>query len=314
MKIIKPSIEILESLGSSVKEIERAARNCYLSYDKQTESSAVSMTQNLIKRGHTAMLEFGDNLIFTFEGGEDTSICNDLLSFLCFSGHNQHVIVHKDRMTERITCSMNPRTALEIYNTIGSDYLETFRGLKNIIYEKYSEFIDCIEPIVVTPYDVFTPLLENQLSPSEAFAHVHVTVKAVTNRTVLAQWTRHRKASYAVTSMRYINWTKDRFGSELSFVAPVWYNDDSDGESLYWNRSCIRSEIEYFQAIKHGLRPEQARCKVLPDVRTDIVCKASLQEWDHIFKERCNKAADPEIRRIMIPLQEEFSKKYPGLF
>lgn len=43
-----------------LKNIEFAGRNCYASHDKTTEDSCTRFVANLIKRGHTAPLEFGD--------------------------------------------------------------------------------------------------------------------------------------------------------------------------------------------------------------------------------------------------------------
>ena len=41
---------------------------------------------------------------------------------------------------------------------------------------------------------------------------------------------------------------------------------------------------------------------------TELVVKASLQEWKHIFELRCDKAAHVQMRELMIPLQEEFKR------
>jgi thymidylate synthase (FAD) len=59
---------------------------------------------------------------------------------------------------------------------------------------------------------------------------------------------------------------------------------------------------------------QEARSEVYQDIKTDMIVKTTLEEWNLIFDERCSKAADPEIRKIMIPLREEFKKKYPTIF
>jgi thymidylate synthase ThyX len=313
MKIETPHIEILDSKNHVMKDIEVAARNCYLSYDKVKEGSDVEIVHNLIKRGHNAMLEFGKNVIFTCKYyGFDP----DIREFLFETRLHRFVNATYNEVDDRWIYSMNPRTALDIYQSnLPETEHEALKGFRFLIENVYSNLILKKDDGVRDPdWDIFQTVETDILNDKELFVHEQVTVKAVTNRTVLAQWTRHRIASFAVTSMRYINWTKNKFGSELTFIAPTWYANESDGKSLYWYRSCKRSEMEYFSAIESGMKPEEARCKVLPDVRTDIICKASLEEWSHIFKERCSKAADPEIRRIMIPLQDMFIKRYPGLF
>ena len=65
MILVDQSVKIVdpytESAGIAiVKMIEFAARNCYASQDKITEESYLTMVPSLIKRGHTAPVEFAD--------------------------------------------------------------------------------------------------------------------------------------------------------------------------------------------------------------------------------------------------------------
>ena len=54
---------------------------------------------------------------------------------------------------------------------------------------------------------------------------------------------------------------------------------------------------------------------VLPiDIKTELVVKANLREWIHIFKMRCPESAHPDMRRVMIPLKEEFVQVLPEIF
>jgi thymidylate synthase (FAD) len=63
MKIVKPSIDVtffMPDNGESVeRNIEYAARTCYKSEEKITNTSAARFVRKLRKRGHHAMLEFG---------------------------------------------------------------------------------------------------------------------------------------------------------------------------------------------------------------------------------------------------------------
>jgi thymidylate synthase (FAD) len=112
--------------------------------------------------------------------------------------------------------------------------------------------------------------------------------------------------------MRYIDYSKKKNGSELQFIKPLWV-DNSILYKRLWRKNRIESEKDYF-ALSKKLKPQEARNEVYSDIKTDIIMKASLEEWKLIFQERCNKYADPEIRRVMIPLQEQFKKIYPTIF
>ena len=58
MKIINASTEILTPItGDELRQIEYAGRTCYKSEDKITDDTAKKFVENLIKRGHEAMLE-----------------------------------------------------------------------------------------------------------------------------------------------------------------------------------------------------------------------------------------------------------------
>jgi thymidylate synthase (FAD) len=83
MKLIKPYTEILTPINGSqiLKDIERVARTCYKSEDKITEddSSAREIVSKLLKRGHEAMLEFGDITV----------------KFVCDRGVSHEIVRHR---------------------------------------------------------------------------------------------------------------------------------------------------------------------------------------------------------------------------
>lgn len=59
MKVIKPSVEIIDMLDSSsiLKKIELAGRVCYKSEDKITKGSTAKFINTIIKNGHESVLE-----------------------------------------------------------------------------------------------------------------------------------------------------------------------------------------------------------------------------------------------------------------
>lgn len=62
MKIIKPSIEVLDNLDEMtiLKRLELVGRTCYKSEDKITDISCIEFVKKIIKSGHYAMIEFYD--------------------------------------------------------------------------------------------------------------------------------------------------------------------------------------------------------------------------------------------------------------
>ena len=59
MRIIKPSIEVLDTLDQTVilKRLELVGRTCYKSEDNITEFSCVEFVRKIIKSGHHAIIE-----------------------------------------------------------------------------------------------------------------------------------------------------------------------------------------------------------------------------------------------------------------
>ena len=63
-----------------------------------------------------------------------------------------------------------------------------------------------------------------------------------------------------------------------------------------------------------GSPPEEARSVLPNSLKTEIIATYNLRQWRHVFEMRCQKAAHPQMREIMIPLLKEFKKKLPIIF
>ena len=57
--------------------------------------------------------------------------------------------------------------------------------------------------------------------------HEKITVKVICDRGVTHEIVRHRIASYSQESTRYCNYSKDRFENELTFIKPVFWEENS---------------------------------------------------------------------------------------
>ena len=141
-----------------------------------------------------------------------------------------------------------------------------------------------------------------------------VTVKFVTNRGVLAEFTRHRLCSFAAESTRYCDYSKDKFSNEVTFVKPSTWGFYSDDQKSLWKRAMKASEDAYLEAIAMGYSPQQARGVLPNDLKTTLVVKANFREWTRIFELRCSKAAHPDISGLLVPLRDEMARLSPAVF
>jgi thymidylate synthase (FAD) len=146
--------------------------------------------------------------------------------------------------------------------------------------------------------------------------HVSVTVRLITDRGVLAELTRHRLASYSVESTRYCNYDKD-----ITFIIPtdIWdyvfkdFNKFRDLKKI-WKISMSNAEKDYRMLIFSGASPQEARAVLPMSTKTEIIMTANLREWRTIFKQRCNKAAHPQMLNLMLQLLRKMSDAIPVVF
>ena len=210
MKIIEQTHEILSLPDQGLKLLEKAGRTCYKSEDKITQDSSERFVDMLVRRGHHAIIEFGD-----------------------------------------------------------------------------------------------------------------IMVKFITNRGVTHELVRHRHCSFAQESTRYV-----KYDGQMEFIKPVWCDnhllgtwsdqapvpaDISLTEQL-WTSAMERAEKDYKALLENGWKAQQAR-EILPNsLKTEIVVKANIREWRHIFSLRCAKASHPQMVELMRPLLKEVQKKIPIVF
>lgn len=289
MRLIKPSFSIWdqqEGLEGIYKQIERAGRVCYKSEDKITEDSAKDFVDRMIKLGHGAMLEHGTIYLI-------------------------------------IDCSGR---LLDVAN--------------KYVNNKYSEWTlhpDGVHYCITTNYRV---LLQNgwlddlqYLCEPTEYHEKRVTIHFVCDRGVSHEFVRHRVMSFAQESTRYCNYSKDKFGNELTFILPPWVDERQLGEQnsqelliqmgslsnptytqedlneLYFLFSLASSEVQYFNLINNGWKPQEARAVLPNSLKTELVVTGFVSDWEHFFELRDAGSAHPQARELAHLLHMEFLRR-----
>jgi len=117
---------------------------------------------------------------------------------------------------------------------------------------------------------------------------------------------RHRLASYSQESQRYCNYSKGKFNNEVTYVVP-----NVDEVNLVLFQALQDAEKYYFELLKQGFDPDEARA-ILPNAtKTEIVMTANMREWRHFLKLRLSKHASREIRFIAREILKLLDKYYP---
>lgn len=162
--------------------------------------------------------------------------------------------------------------------------------------------------------------LEYITSPTE-FHEKRITVRFISNIHFYKDLTRHRKMSYAIESTRYCNYTKDKFGKELTFIQPCWINEEyipgnynrSDKFAMF-TEMLENIESTYNFLVNNGWQTQQA-ANILPQAtKAEIIVTGFVEDWKHIFDLRAigtTGKPHPQMQELMIPLMKEFiNRKY----
>lgn len=150
-----------------------------------------------------------------------------------------------------------------------------------------------------------------------------ITVKWTLDRVTGESFLRHRVFSFARESTRYCNYSKDKFGNEITFMIPTYIDDIPDNTVLHdrievddfvWGdiskriedegfatiktseftriflHRSLNAELDYMCLINKGYTPQQAR-QILPfSVHSPLVMTGFESDWKGFFALRSPKA------------------------
>lgn len=293
MKLIKPSFEIWNQpagLKGVYKQIERVGRVCYKSEDKITEDSAKPFVDRMIKSGHGAMLEHGTVYLKVFNVIENSELIDKYKS-------NKYSVV---------------KEGTEVYNCHG----DILYGSCKCITTNYRVLVE----------NGWLDDLKYICEPTE-YHEKRITVHFVCDRGVSHEFVRHRVMSFAQESTRYCNYSKDKFGNELTFIQPCWLDDerlklygpyhtvirDKSLESIFI-ASLNNAEKDYIDLIDLGWKPQEARAVLPNSLKTELVVTGFVSDWNHFFDLRARGttgAPHPQAEELAEPLMKEFiARKY----
>ena len=143
--------------------------------------------------------------------------------------------------------------------------------------------------------------------------HASLTVKFVCDRGVSHEIVRHRVASFSQESTRFCDYASAKFGRDVAFIEPFFFAKDSKPYAV-WKTACEEAEKAYFSLRDSGCTAQEARSVLPNSLKTEIIVTANIREWRHIMKERTSKAAHPQMRQLMVPLNNELAAMLPEFF
>ena len=313
MRLCKPSFEIWEQpagLEGIYKMIELAGRVCHKSEDKITETSTKEFVERMLKMKHLSTCEFGTIYLY-YKVDKPSTMIKEIIDF------------YKNNQYSKVKC----------INNYSNAYSEC--GMGRLYDIEYSEYFITTNLRVCLENNRQEYLTNALCEPTENH-HKRYTVKFILDRAILAEFTRHRKFSFMAESTRYCNYSKDKFGNELTFIIPCWmdipegsidlgnydktsarYEDGNvhiiDTKPPYVGVDFIRglceAESNYLSIVRNGWKPQEAR-NILPlSLKTELYMCGFAEDWGKFFELRTASNAHPQARELAIPLKEEFIKR-----
>lgn len=146
--------------------------------------------------------------------------------------------------------------------------------------------------------------------------HTVMTVRFIVDRGVSHELVRHRMASFSQESTRYCNYSKGKFGNEITVIKPCYLKEGTDAYTV-WKIAMNEAEQAYFDLLDDGLKAEEARAVLPMSLKTEVVMTANMREWRHIFRLRAageTGRPHPQMAEVMIPLLKECQAYMPELF
>ncbi|MCL2790062.1 MAG: FAD-dependent thymidylate synthase [Desulfobulbus sp.] len=307
MRIIAPSFTILDELDrqSLPVRIEYCGRICYKSEHRIDSDSAIPFVRKMAFNGHNSVLEMGVTTL--------VATCDPRLIGIFFS--HQPKFLHIDwKRVDQLLITGSIRAFLEVYRAASiPDHIS--RACAWFLSRRHPYFFETTAPLNdangVTVEKMELDEVE-QLAPPICAKHRFLAVKFIVNRAVTHELVRHRPCSFLQESQRYCRYSADKFGNEVTFIKPVFFEAESEEFSL-WKQSMAAMEAQYLRLLQTS-SPQAARTVLPNSCKTEIIVYTNLLEWKHILSLRTSPAAEPSMREVMIPLAQELGRRYPAVF
>lgn len=307
MKVAEAQSEYLKHEGTPYQFVEKVGRTCYKSEENMTTTSAVSFVEGLVARDHWAMLEHA--WLHIRIGSIEVELHE------MFDVHEKFLVKTVLGLDTIISGSF--RAFYE------SHFCQENKNVRYYLQQTYPEVFGVCEEM-----DFRKSLHVEELSDEETIElmthkkckkeiimkHIPHTVKFTCDRGVSHEFVRHRTASFAQESTRYCNYTKGKFGSEITVIRPIFYEKGTENYNI-WENAMLEAEKNYNALIENGCKPQEARSVLPTSLKTELIVTASEEEWQHIINLRhkgTTGAPHPQIVQSMDLIVDDLIKNSGG--
>lgn len=285
MKIIKSDANLMPHDTLAYQFIEKVGRTAYKSEDKITEDSAVSFVKNMVKSGHWAVLEHEYIYVYC----EDPTVLRTEKYLNCYgkyitgSFRAWYEVINRTNHTEK-----EERLLTDLYQILKTEYPEVFNCAKREEYIKVSgQEPYSGQEIYPLDREKFIKKVKSEYGDEALIKLIPHTILFTCDRGITHELVRHRPCAFLQESTRYVNYSKGKFGNEITVIEPCFFHKETDAYKT-WENACKNAELAYMQLIESGATPQEARSVLPTCVKADIYVTATEEEWQHILNLRCH--------------------------
>lgn len=198
---------------------------------------------------------------------------------------------------------------------------ETYKNGKVYVTTNYRYYL-AIKKVYPNIDKYFTEE-DNKYYPKRYTAHM------VLDRGVMDEFRTHVGLSHLAESTRYCNYSKDKFGRNVTFIKPCWldiplgdYGISSlpgdnilglSGATREFIESLLDAEDYYLTLLGQGWTPQQARSVLPLGIKSELISCGFEDAWENFMRRRSPKYGDPGAHpmaaEIADKLCEEFLKR-----
>ena len=147
--------------------------------------------------------------------------------------------------------------------------------------------------------------------------HESISVIITCDRGVSHELVRHRiGVAYSQESTRYANYSKKKFGSQITVIDPCFWEPDTN-QYREWYEAMQNAEWSYTELLDQGASAQEARSVLPNSLKTEIYTTMNIRAWRHVFSLRSswiNKKSHPQMIEIMDKIRAQFMNRWPTLF
>ena len=178
--------------------------------------------------------------------------------------------------------------------------------------------------------DFIKMLLNPDKKHESVLEHASATFRFITDRGVTHEIVRHRLVAYSQESTRYCNYSKDKYGNEITVILPVRFYDvidlensktysgsaksPIDSRAFNWLQGIKYAEEKYLNALNCGDKPQEARDLLPNSLKTELIMTCNFREWRHFLKLRTSSAAHPQMRELANQVLVIMRQEVPIIF